>query len=396
MPQKRVRLSRARRNAGLTQEELAYRLGIDRSTVGRWEGGATEPSVWLRPKLARLLGINRNELSSLLATDVPSRPLVEISDDEAIPVERDHFRLALDDARRYLDSSVVDSFHRQLEAHMTADGAKGPTSTLPAVLGVVSVVEQHAREVKPAVRRELLRVGARGAEFAGWLYRDAYRPDLALYWRDRAAEWALEAGDWAMQGYILLKKSQSAWDDRDALRMLTLAQAAQHGPWTLPPLVAAEASQQEARGLAMTGETHGSVERKLDEAHELLASADSTQRHPEKLGSHYTLELLTMQSAICYCEGGQPTRAVEVYASCLDKQPFSYRDRGYFLSLQAGALALAGAPDDATNTATTALKVARETSSRRTTQELVRVCGLLAPWRHRPAVRELAGALGSQ
>ncbi len=51
--------------------------------------------------------------------------------------------------------------------------------------------------------------------------------ELAGYWRDRAIEWAQEAGDSVMQGYVLLKKSQAAWDDRDALGMRTLAQAVQ-------------------------------------------------------------------------------------------------------------------------------------------------------------------------
>jgi transcriptional regulator with XRE-family HTH domain len=33
----------ARRRAGLTQQELARRLGVPQGTVGRWESGATEP-----------------------------------------------------------------------------------------------------------------------------------------------------------------------------------------------------------------------------------------------------------------------------------------------------------------------------------------------------------------
>jgi hypothetical protein len=42
-------------------------------------------------------------------------------------------------------------------------------------------------------------------------------------------EWAQEAGDTAMQGYVLLKKSQMAYDERDALRVSTLAEAARSG-----------------------------------------------------------------------------------------------------------------------------------------------------------------------
>jgi transcriptional regulator with XRE-family HTH domain len=35
----------ARRRAGLTQQELARRLGVPQGTVGRWESGATEPKL---------------------------------------------------------------------------------------------------------------------------------------------------------------------------------------------------------------------------------------------------------------------------------------------------------------------------------------------------------------
>ncbi|MGH3721434.1 MAG: helix-turn-helix transcriptional regulator [Pseudonocardiaceae bacterium] len=58
---------RARKAAGFTQEELADGIGVDRSTIGRWESGETEPLPWLQPKLAELLGVTRARLSELLA-----------------------------------------------------------------------------------------------------------------------------------------------------------------------------------------------------------------------------------------------------------------------------------------------------------------------------------------
>lgn len=213
-------------------------------------------------------------------------------------------------------------------------------------------------------------VGARAAEFAGWLYRDIHRPDLSSHWRDRAAKWAQEAGDWPMQGYVLLKKSQAAWDERDGLRMLTLTQAAQTGPWTLPSRVGAEVAQQEARGLAMTGEAQQHIERKLDDAWTLM---DAAPEERGALGSHYDQTLLTMQTAICYCEAGQPARAAELYQAWLNNDSFSRRDRGYFLSLMAGALAQAGEPDAACLAGQEARVIAMEMSSRRTMQELGRV-----------------------
>lgn len=58
-----------RKTVGHTQEQLAYLLGVERSTVGRWEAGATDPLPWCRPKLARVLAISPDELHGLLAKD---------------------------------------------------------------------------------------------------------------------------------------------------------------------------------------------------------------------------------------------------------------------------------------------------------------------------------------
>jgi hypothetical protein len=161
---------------------------------------------------------------------------------------------------------VVGYFKKQLNNWAANDGSHGPAQALPSTLGIVAAIELHAREVKANVRRELLTVGAQAAEFVAWLYRDAGQLHLSGQWRDRASEWAQEAGDWPMQGYLLLKKSQAAWDERDGIRMLTLAQAAHDVPWQLPLPVQAEVAQQEARGLAMTGESRATVDAKLNEA----------------------------------------------------------------------------------------------------------------------------------
>lgn len=53
----------ARRKAlGLTQEQLAARLGVTAPAVNKWEKGASFPDVALMPPLARLLGVDLNEL----------------------------------------------------------------------------------------------------------------------------------------------------------------------------------------------------------------------------------------------------------------------------------------------------------------------------------------------
>jgi tetratricopeptide (TPR) repeat protein len=307
--------------------------------------------------------------------------------------EAHHVALAMGDARRYFDGSVVDYLGRQLDACKADDGRLGPVKTLPMVLGILGAIGQSARDVKPDVRRQLVAVGACGAEFAGWLYRDASDPVRAAYWRDRATEWAQESGDTAMQGYVLLKKAQAAYDERDALRMLTLSQAVQTGPWQLPIRVRAEAAQQEARGHAMLGENNAMVERNLDQARQLLSDAADTSEQP--LGAHYNSTLLTMQTAICHTEAGQPRRAAELYREWLSANKFSPRDYGYFLSLMASSLALAGEPDEAARTGLASVSLASGTDSGRTMQELAKVLSTLAPWKTRAAVRELQEAVSA-
>ena len=187
---------------------------------------------------SRALGISDQALSELLGESVEPEGATSasgpIAGEAASPYHQDllehsvvfpalgfdelrHLGAAFDDARRYFDIEVVGYFKKQMNDCAANDGAYGPAQVLPIVLGMVTAIELRAREVKPDVRRELLTVGAQAAEFVGWLYRDARPPRLASHWRDRATEWAQEAGDRPMQGYLLLKKSQAAWDERDGL-----------------------------------------------------------------------------------------------------------------------------------------------------------------------------------
>jgi len=60
----------ARKAAGFTQEALAARLGVERSTVYRWESGETDPLPMFRPDLAKLLRVDDERLSALLGEPV--------------------------------------------------------------------------------------------------------------------------------------------------------------------------------------------------------------------------------------------------------------------------------------------------------------------------------------
>src|SRR5260370_24997367 len=68
MPVRRTRFAARRKSVGLSQEGLAEAVGVDRSTVVRWEAGETEPQPLVRPRLARVLAVSMEGLAGLLAS----------------------------------------------------------------------------------------------------------------------------------------------------------------------------------------------------------------------------------------------------------------------------------------------------------------------------------------
>jgi transcriptional regulator with XRE-family HTH domain len=90
---KRHRLAARRKAVGLSQEQLAEALGVDRSTVVRWERGDTAPQPWHRPRLAAALRISVDDLAALMAG--PAEP--PSSDAAWIPLTgaRPQFRSAI-------------------------------------------------------------------------------------------------------------------------------------------------------------------------------------------------------------------------------------------------------------------------------------------------------------
>ncbi|MER8043480.1 helix-turn-helix transcriptional regulator [Streptomyces sp. NPDC094032] len=60
-------LAERRKTLGYSQEKLAELLGVDRTTVGRWESGKIAPQPRQRPGLAAALEVSLQELDALLA-----------------------------------------------------------------------------------------------------------------------------------------------------------------------------------------------------------------------------------------------------------------------------------------------------------------------------------------
>ena len=77
------RLRRLRAEKGITQQQLASMMYIDRSSIARWENGVRVPDLVLLPRLAKCLGV---EVSLLIPDEDLSRHTltVIIVDDEPL------------------------------------------------------------------------------------------------------------------------------------------------------------------------------------------------------------------------------------------------------------------------------------------------------------------------
>lgn len=56
------RISKHRREKGMTQEELAEKLGVSSQAVSKWENDQSCPDISLLPTLCRIFGISTDEL----------------------------------------------------------------------------------------------------------------------------------------------------------------------------------------------------------------------------------------------------------------------------------------------------------------------------------------------
>jgi transcriptional regulator with XRE-family HTH domain len=78
-------MAERRKAMGLSQEALAELIGVDRSTVVRWERGERRPQPWHRRKLASALSVSADELAALLANEPPTVEVEEMDRRTALP-----------------------------------------------------------------------------------------------------------------------------------------------------------------------------------------------------------------------------------------------------------------------------------------------------------------------
>lgn len=214
MAQRRQRLAQRRKLLGFSQEKLAHAVGVERSTVVRWELGETEPRPWQRPKLAGALEISLDDLESLLT----ARP----KDDS----ERERLQFALLNPA-CVDLVAVAHLAQEVE-RLTCEYDTAPSASLLAgaaqAHNQVTLLRSHAPNGR--IRRQLSISGAESATLMGQLVWDAsQRRDnvVAVQYFDQAIEAAREIRDPVLEAHAHLRKGfialYGAKDFKEGLRL---------------------------------------------------------------------------------------------------------------------------------------------------------------------------------
>ncbi|MBO0802124.1 MAG: helix-turn-helix transcriptional regulator [Nocardiopsaceae bacterium] len=169
MAVRRPRLAGRRKALGYTQEFLAEQLGVDRTTVGRWERGETDPFPYLRRKLCQVLKIPPGELDALLnpapqghvpsARPGPGACGQELSRTESLETTDDMHRREL--LRLLSIAGVLVSVPAAASGELPPPGRTrtvaglGPHAQLNEHLWQVFALATSKRQVYPLVRDQL-------------------------------------------------------------------------------------------------------------------------------------------------------------------------------------------------------------------------------------------------
>ncbi|WP_054055534.1 helix-turn-helix domain-containing protein [Alloactinosynnema sp. L-07] len=203
MGNRRDAFAARREQMGYTQESFGAAVGVEFSTVGRWERGDLTPQPYRRHRIAKALDVSLDELGALLtpprqtstvavvlpdpaeADDMNRRDLLRLFSMTgallALPAEEtalgDVDRLAAAARTGMVDTAGAAEF-AQLNSHLWRVFALSPTKAqvLPLARAQLDVLTASLRRPQtPAIRRQLCELTADLYQLAGEIFFDGDR-----------------------------------------------------------------------------------------------------------------------------------------------------------------------------------------------------------------------------
>ena len=437
---RRIQLVQARKAAGYTQELLAEALRVDRSTVIRWEAGKYAPVPYLWPKLAKVLGITRERLIELFATEEvtlervvapvralrdrhlianPAGALADISG-EAGDVNRrellrllglasaevtaptllaglsadDHARMAhVVNAPSRVDEMTIQHVESMLHAAMHQDDALGPHAVLDTVLTQRTLVHTLTVECSSTLRPRLLRLYSNMSRFAGWLSFDLTDYESSSRYYEEARLAAHEAEDTDLSVFVLCNMSHLAsWQGRSRTGVDHAIAAQNWAKDTDDALLRAYTADVAARAFAGMGDRRACLDT-LDTAQ---GGVDDVvpQTPAASYAYFYGPAQLAQTRSLCQLQLGNPAQAEKDAQESLARMESAFVRNQAFSTIYLGNAYLAA--DELEQAATvlgSGAALAARNRSARLVHTIARSRADMDQWRDTPAVRELDAKL---
>jgi transcriptional regulator with XRE-family HTH domain/tetratricopeptide (TPR) repeat protein len=330
--ERRSLLIQRRKAAGLSQEALAELLGVDRSTVLRWESGSTGPQPWVRPQLAEALQITVDQLDDLLRGDVESDPAT---------VDRRAFAglatgLALAPLTRPRTGSLLGAGEvRQLQARTARirrlDDHLGGMDTYRVYTAEMAATTKLIKQASytQATAKALTGVLAEQAQMAGWAAYDAGRYSDSRRHYKAALGAARESGDTSL---ISNSMAFIAYEKAD---IQTATESTKVAGTTATPVVRALLHERLAWTHAVAGDADQAA-RALDLAQAAITTP-GTGPEPDFVWWVDQLEIEIMAGR-CWTELHRPERAVPILERGLAAYDDTHsRDKALYLTWLAHA-----------------------------------------------------------
>ncbi|WP_414169374.1 helix-turn-helix domain-containing protein [Streptoverticillium reticulum] len=396
MPTRR-RLAMRRRALGYSQEELAEMLGVDRTSVGRWERGEADPQPHNRPKLASFLKVTLSELDALLSTKASweiEQPVTRATRpkgtfDRAAAdhlgtgdlddmIRRDFLRLltitsTLISLPNTADSRASDTTHpfqapaaedfNLMNAHLwqVFSLAKNKRSALPLVREQLSTLNSSMRSAGNQItHRQLCTAAGDAFQLAGEIFFDSNRYTDAAHCYSLAASASREAGSPDLWACALTRHAFIGMHERnfkDAVPILSAAaNIARRGDSQLSTRHWVAAVQAEA--FAGIGDLD-SCKRALDEAEQVHALSGQVHNGG---WLRFDGSRLAEERGTCYVELGRPDLAEAALTEALS-QNLSARRKGSVLTGLASLGVQRRDTEQALGCANAAIELAHQTGS---------------------------------
>lgn len=284
-------------------------------------------------------------------------------------------------------SDILDYLANVLAEYVKADALLGPRYLVPTVQSQLPIIDRIYQTSRGADRGHVLLVGARFAQFCGWLYQDAGDPAAANYWTSQALDYAIELNDAQIVAYVLMRKSNIATEAGTPGHGLGLVNAALNYSDVLTPRVRAVCLRQKANAHALLSEQQD-FEGAIDQA--FREASDGLTQTVSDFASYCTPSYIEMELGMSRLKLGQAGVAAETFEHSLRDWSGNTqtRDRGVCLARLSAASATVGNIERACEAGELAVKIARTTGSARVRTHLMMASEILNVAKVDSAVQE--------